>query len=142
MPEEMDPSGSEPLAPGQPPPAIDGALRSAISQAVVRIHAEHYGKGATQAKTYAWENVIVTVLADVLTTAERTLVDVAREDTVRDVRSVFQHTMADTFRAAVEQLTGRRVRSFMSQIDPPTGYGVEVFILEPMRGSGDDQVAR
>ena len=104
----------------------------------MRIHAEHYGKGATQAKTYAWENVIVTVLADVLTTAERTLVDVAREDTVRDVRSVFQHTMADTFRAAVEQLTGRRVRSFMSQIDPPTGYGVEVFILEPS-ADRDDQ---
>ena len=111
---------------------IDGAVRSAISQAIVRIHAEHYGKGATQAKTYAWDNVVVTVLADVLTTAERTLVGVAREDTVRDVRTVFQHTMADTFRAAVEDATGRRVRSFMSQVDPASGYGVEVFILEPL----------
>src|SRR3954470_1952092 len=109
---DMEPPGTEPLALGQPPPAIDGAVRSAISQAVVRIHAEHYGKGATQAKTYAWDNVIVTVLADVLTTAERTLVDVAREDAVRDVRQVFQHTMEDTFRGAVEQITGRRVRSF------------------------------
>jgi uncharacterized protein YbcI len=132
----MEPSGTEPLALGQPPPAIDGAVRSAISQAVVRIHAEHYGKGATQAKTYAWDNVIVTVLADVLTTAERTLVDVARGDTVRDVRTVFQHTMADTFRAAVEEATGRSVRSFMSQVDPASGYGVEVFILDPVT-SGD-----
>ena len=133
----MEPSGTKPLAPGPPPPVIDGAVRSAISQAVVRIHAEHYGKGATQAKTYAWDNVIVTVLADVLTTVERTLVDVARADAVRDVRTVFQHTMADTFRAAVEEVTGRRVRSFMSQVDPASGYGVEVFILEPERLPGN-----
>jgi uncharacterized protein YbcI len=117
----MEPSGTEPLAPGQPPPVIDGALRSAISQAVVRIHAEHYGKGATQAKTYAWDNVIVTVLADVLTTVERTLVDVARADAVRDVRTVFQHTMAGTFRGAVEEVTGRRVRSLMSKVEPASG---------------------
>ena len=68
------------------PPAIDGAVRSAISQAIVRIHAEHYGKGATQAKTYVWDNLVVTVLRDVLTVAERTLIDVDSPDTVRDVR--------------------------------------------------------
>ena len=133
----MEPSGTKPLAPGPPPPVIDGAVRSAISQAVVRIHAEHYGKGATQAKTYTGDTVIVTVLADVLTPAERTLVHVARGDAVRDVRTVFQHTMADTFRAAVEEVTGRRVRSFMSQVDPASGYGVEVFILEPERLPGN-----
>jgi uncharacterized protein YbcI len=127
----MERPAIEPVAAGQPPTAIDGAVRSAVSQAVVRIHAERYGKGATQAKTYAWDNVVITVLADVLTTAERTLVDVARDDTVRDVRMVFQETMADTFRSAVEEITGRRVRAFMSQIDPASGYGVEVFILEP-----------
>jgi uncharacterized protein YbcI len=117
------------------PPAIDGALRSAISQAIVRIHAEHYGKGATQAKTYAWDNLLVTVLRDVLTVAERTLVDVGRPDAVRDVRATFQHTMEQTFRSAVERLSGRRVHSFMSQVDPVTGLGVEVFVLEPLDGS-------
>ncbi|HWT25540.1 MAG TPA: Na-translocating system protein MpsC family protein [Solirubrobacteraceae bacterium] len=117
--------------------SIDGAVRSAISQAIVRIHAERYGKGATQAKTYAWDNVVVTVLADVLTTAERTLVEVSRPDTVRHVRAAFQETNEATFRTAVEAITGRRVRSFMSQVDPATGYGVEVFILEPQTTPGD-----
>jgi uncharacterized protein YbcI len=117
-------------------PAMDGVLRSAVSQAIVRIHAEHYGKGATQAKTYAWDNLLVTVLRDVLTVAERTLVDVGRADTVRDVRTTFQCTMQETFCAAVERLTGRRVHSFMSQVDPQTGLGVEVFVLEPLDGAG------
>ena len=115
---------------------IDGALRSAISQAIVRIHAEHYGKGATQAKTYAWDDLIVTVLRDVLTTAERTLVEVDKVETVRSVRTTFQFTMEETFRAAIERLTSRRVLSFMSQVDPHTGLGVEVFVLEPLDGDG------
>src|SRR5829696_2030586 len=73
-----------------PRPQMDGAMRSAISQAIVRIHADHYGKGATQAKTYAWDDLIVTVLRDVLTTAEHTLVEVDKAETVRSVRTTFQ----------------------------------------------------
>ena len=124
-----------------PAPAIDGAMRSAISQAIVRIHAEHYGKGATQAKTYVWDNLVVTVLRDVLTVAERTLVDVERPDTVRDVRTTFQLRLEATFRAAVERLTGRTVLSFMSQVDPARGLGVEVFVLQPPEGGDDGPAA-
>jgi uncharacterized protein YbcI len=113
---------------------MNGALRSAISQAIVKIHADHYGKGATQAKTYVWDNLVVTVLRDVLTVAERTLVDVGRTDTVHDVRNTFQCTMEATFREAIEHLTGRRVESFMSQVDANNGLGVEVFVLEPLEG--------
>jgi uncharacterized protein YbcI len=123
------------------PPPMDGTLRSAVSQAIVRIHAEHYGKGATQAKTYVWDNLLVTVLRDVLTTAERTLVEVDRADTVREVRTTFQFTMEQTFRSAVERLTGRRVHSFMSQVDPANGLGVEVFVLEPVDGGPPDEGA-
>lgn len=138
-------SGSPRGLDGKPPaltsvPApIDGALRSAISQAIVQIHAEHYGKGATQAKTYAWDNLVVTVLRDVLTVAERTLVDVDRADTVREMRMTFQFSLENKFRAAVERLTGRRVHSFMSQVDPAGGLGVEVFVLEPVDDGADDE---
>jgi uncharacterized protein YbcI len=123
------------------PPPMDGALRSAISQAIVRIHAEHYGKGATQAKTYVWDNVVVTVLRDVLTTAERTLVEVDRADAVRHVRTTFQVEMEQTFRSTIERLTGRRVQSFMSQVDPSNGLGVEVFLLEPVDGGAPAEEA-
>jgi uncharacterized protein YbcI len=111
---------------------MDGTLRSAISQAIVRIHADHYGKGATKAKTYTWDNLVVTVLRDVLTTAERTLVDLGRAETVLEVRTAFQVTMEPTFRSTIERLTGRRVESFMSQVDPANGLGIEVFVLEPV----------
>jgi uncharacterized protein YbcI len=97
----------------------------------VRIHAEHYGKGATQAKTYVWDDVVVCVLRDVLTVAERTLVEADRADTVREVRATFRTALEGTLRAAVEEQAGRRVLSYMSQVDPCEGTGVEVFLLEP-----------
>jgi uncharacterized protein YbcI len=115
-------------------PRLDGALRSAISQAIVSIHAERYGKGATQAKTYVWDNLVVCVLRDVLTTAERTLVEAGRTDAVRDVRSTFQASMEQTFRSEIERLTGRGVQSFMSQVDPVGELAVQVFLLEPAGG--------
>jgi uncharacterized protein YbcI len=140
------PVGTAPERAPEPAPAgmrmtIDGALRAAISRAVVRIHAEHYGKGATQAKTYAFENLIVTVLRDVFTTAETTLIGLDRADTVRDVRTTFQNSMSQTFVAAVEQLTGRQVESFMSQVDPASGMGIEVFVLVPEASSPPEATA-
>ena len=131
FPSDTAAAGSTPTR-SAPRPQMDGAMRSAISQAIVRIHAEHYGKGATQAKTYAWDDLVVTILRDVLTTAERTLIEVDKAETVRSVRTTFQFTMEATFRAAIERLTGRRVLSFMSQVDPQNGLGVEVFVLEPL----------
>jgi uncharacterized protein YbcI len=47
------------------------------------------------------------------------------------VRTTFQTMMSESFVAAIEELTGRRVESFMSQIDPASGMGVEVFVLVP-----------
>jgi uncharacterized protein YbcI len=127
-------SDAEPRPLARVPAPIDGAMRSAISQAVVRIHAEHFGKGATQAKTYVWDNLVVTVLRDVLTVAERTLIEADRAEAVRELRSTFQSSLEHTFRTAIERLTGRRVRSCMSQVDPYRGLGVEVFVLEPLDG--------
>jgi uncharacterized protein YbcI len=46
--------------------------------------------------------------------------------------------MEQTFCSAVERLTGRRVLSFMSQVDPANGLGVEVFVLEPLDGAGQE----
>jgi uncharacterized protein YbcI len=65
-------------------------------------------------------------------------VSVDRADAVRQVRSAFQLSLEATFRSTIERLTGRRVESFMSQVDPDHGMGVEVFVLEPLDGTGYD----
>jgi uncharacterized protein YbcI len=111
-------------------------VAAAISNAMVGIHSRHYGKGPTKAKTYVLEDVVLTVMQDVFTTVERTLIDNGKGELVRDVRTAFQYTLRDEFTGAVEQITGRETRAFISQIDCDSDTAVEVFLLAD--GNGDD----
>jgi uncharacterized protein YbcI len=119
--------------PGQPPgeqPAA-GALQAAISNAAVRIHRDFLGRGPDRARTTIAENVVLVLLQDTLTRAERTLVAAGKEEGVRRLRQMLQHTIRDELSAAVEQITGRTVIAFMSanHIDPD--LACEVIILAP-----------
>ena len=114
--------------------ASRGQLAAAISNAIVGIHSKHYGKGPTKAKTYLIDDTVICVMQDVFTTVERTLIDNGKGDLVREVRTTFQYALRNDFRGAVEEITGRRCRSFMSQIDCDEDLAIEFFLL-------DDQVS-
>lgn len=107
-----------------------GQLAAAISNAIVGIHSRHYGKGPTKAKTYLIDETVVCVMQDVFTTVERTLIDNDKGDLVREVRTTFQYALRDEFRDAVRNITGKRVRAFMSQIDCDEDIAVELFLLD------------
>lgn len=104
---------------------------AAVSNAVVSIFSECYGRGPTKAKSYAFDNYVVTVLEDILTTVEETLVSNGHQDLVRTVRLTFQEVVADRFTDAVSEVMGRKVINYHSQItfDPVVGF--EFFVLEP-----------
>lgn len=102
-----------------------------VTNGIVRLFSEYYGRGPTRAKTYVLEDrYLVTVLGDTMTTVERTLVDTGHADLVRQVRLTFQEAMADSFKAVVEQATGRRVTSYHSQLLTEPDVGFEFFLLE------------
>jgi uncharacterized protein YbcI len=50
---------------------------------------------------------------------------------MRDTRMFFQHATVDKFVEAVERITGRKVRAFVSGIDVEQDISSEVFYLEP-----------
>lgn len=104
---------------------------AAVSNSVVAIFSECYGRGPTKAKSYAFDNFVVTVLEDLLTTVERTLVNNGEQDLVRRVRLAFQTIEAERFKDAVAEVMGRPVVAYHSQVvfDPPIGF--EIFVLEP-----------
>src|SRR4051794_6875276 len=110
--------------------ASRGQLAAAISNAIVGIHSKHYGKGPTKAKTYLIDDTVVCVMQDVFTTVERTLIDASRGDLVREVRTTFQYELRDEFVTAISEITGRRTRAFMSQIDCNADMAIEFFLLE------------
>jgi uncharacterized protein YbcI len=102
-----------------------------ITNGIVRLFSEYYGRGPTRAKTYMLENrYVVTVLRDTMTTVERTLAEKGERDLVRRVRLTFQEAMAASFKGVVEEVLGRRVEAYHSQILIEPDVGFEFFILE------------
>jgi uncharacterized protein YbcI len=78
--------------------------------------------------------MIVCALEDTLTPIERTLVSIGEHQRLRDIRALFQHTAEDTFRSAVEDITGRKVVAFSSGFDTNADVATEVFLFERAAG--------
>ena len=106
-----------------------GEMRAAISNEIVRLQAEYYGKGPTRAKTYIVEDLVVVVLEESFTRAEKTLAERGEKDAIEHIRRRFQQQMADPVTSAVEQATGRKVRVFLSETNVEQDVSVETFLL-------------
>ena len=116
---------------------VTGEIRATIGSEIVRLQSEYYGKGPTKARVHAEGDVVVVVLEETFTRAERTLIERGEADGIQDIRRRFQRVMADQFKAIVEQATGREVRSFFSDTDLSQDISVEVFILAGERTDMD-----
>ena len=110
-----------------------GEIRALISTEIVRLQAEYYGKGPTKAKTYITEDLVVVVLEESFTRAEKTLAGRGERDAIQHIRRRFQQQMADSFTSVVEQATGRKVRAFLSDTDIEADVSVETFLLADER---------
>ena len=110
-----------------------GEMRATISNEIVRLQAEYYGKGPTRAKTYIVEDLVVVVLEESFTRAEKTLAERGERDAIEHIRRRFQQQMADDFRSVVEQATGRKVRVFLSETNIDQDVSVETFLLAEER---------
>jgi len=112
-------------------PARLGDYLAEITNGIVRLFSEYYGRGPTRAKTYMLEDrYVVTVLRDTMTTVERTLAENGEADLVRRVRLTFQEAMADSFKGVVEKALDRRVAAYHSQILIEPDVGIEFFLLD------------
>jgi uncharacterized protein YbcI len=117
----------------EPDPRALGEIRSAISTEIVRLQAEYYGKGPTKAKTYITEDLVVVVLEESFTRAEKTLVERGEREAIQTIRRRFQQHMRESFTNVVEQATGRKVRVFLSETDIEQDVSVELFLLAEQR---------
>jgi uncharacterized protein YbcI len=101
-----------------------------ITNGIVGLFTEYYGRGPTRAKTFLLDDTyVVTVLRDTMTTVERTLVENGHEDQIRNVRLTFQEAMADSFKSVVERALSRPVASYHSQLLADADIGFELFVL-------------
>jgi uncharacterized protein YbcI len=109
------------------------SVLAAISDEMVRLYKDQFGRGPTRVRTY-WcgDDIITTILEETLTPAERNLAALGAHQRLRDTRMFFQYATLREFCEAVERLTGRRVKAFISGIDTAVdGLSLETFILHP-----------
>ena len=113
-----------------------------LSNAMVRLYKELFGRGPTKARTvYAGRDALLCTLENSLTPAETALVQMGEHQRLRDTRMFFQHASEDQLIGVVEEITGRKVRAFVSGIDAAKDVSAELFYLEPNGSSPADPEA-
>jgi len=108
---------------------IDGETLASISSELVRLKAQHYGRGPEEAKAYLNDNFLFVVMRGGMTRVEETLIGAGKKELVREVRLNFQEEMRVAFQAVVESRTRRKVLAYESQILFDPQFGVEIFLL-------------
>ena len=106
-----------------------GDVRTAISDGLVALLKEYYGRGPDRTKTYVNGDLVVCLLRGGFTRVEQTLLDGGHGDDVIHQRMVFQDVMRPRFEKVVEDATGRKVIGFMSGNQQDPDMLCEVFVL-------------
>jgi uncharacterized protein YbcI len=118
-------------------PLNHGGVLTAVSDGLVALLKEFYGRGPTQAKSYYEDDLVVCVLRGGFTRVERTLLDGGRGAAVIEQRMEFQELMRDRFIDVIEQATSRRVIGFMSGNQQSPDMMCELFMLAATDLIGD-----
>jgi uncharacterized protein YbcI len=115
----------------KPKPQNHGDVLTAISDGLVGLLKEFYGRGPTRAKSYYEDDLVVCLLRGGFTRVEQTLLEGGRGLAVIEQRMEFQDLMRGRFESVIETATGRRVIGFMSGNQQDPDIMCEVFILAP-----------
>ena len=106
------------------------SLLAKLSNEMVRAQKEYFGKGPTQAKSYMLDDLLIIVMRGGTTTAEKTMLDFGKTDQVRQFRQDFQNEMTGHLTGMVEELTGRKVAAYQSQVMFDPDVVVEMFVFD------------
>jgi uncharacterized protein YbcI len=112
-------------------PSARGDVLTAISDGMVALLKEFYGRGPTRAKSYYEDDLVVCVLRGGFSRVEETLLEGGRGSAVIQQRMEFQDVMRGRFSDVIEGATGRPVIGFMSGNQQHPDLMCEVFILGP-----------
>jgi uncharacterized protein YbcI len=104
-------------------------VRTAISDGLVALLKEYYGRGPERTRTYVSDDLVVCLLRGGFTRVEQTLLEGGHGDDVIRQRMAFQQVMRSRFEEVVEQATGRKVIGFMSGNQQDPDMICEVFVL-------------
>jgi uncharacterized protein YbcI len=107
------------------------SLPARVSNTIVAAMKDLYGRGPTHAKTYLCDEYVFCVLSGGLTRDEETMIRGGQQDAVREYRLRFQAVIAPELIRRVEDVLGRRVSTYHSQVLFDPDRLIEIFVLDP-----------
>jgi uncharacterized protein YbcI len=119
-----------------------GDLLSRISNEMVQAQKSFFGKAPTAAKTYILDDLLFVVMRGGFTTAEMTMLEFGQADLVRKFRQIFENEMGDALIGVVEELTGRKVLTYQSQVLFDPDIALEIFVFDDTDAKGAEATAR
>lgn len=111
-----------------------GEICRDISNGIVRLYKEYYGRGPDRARTTYDRDVVLVLMRGGFTAAEHTLLDAGEGNAVHDQRRAFNRSMRDRFSEVVAVATGRRVVGFMSAAEQSPDLLCQIYLLETDEG--------
>jgi uncharacterized protein YbcI len=109
-------------------------VETEISEAIDRFEKEYMGRGPIETKTYLIDDLVLVRLKGVLTPAEQQLAKTGGEgrgrDLIKQTRVELLERGRSLLEAAVESITGAKVRSLHTDISTATGERIILFTLE------------
>jgi uncharacterized protein YbcI len=133
-PDELHPEDAAAMR-EHPTPA--GPLRQDISNAIVTLFKQRFGRGPTSCRTYLESDLVVLVMSGGFTAGEQTMFEAGKWHDVRSARMAWQDSMQARFVETIERLTQRTVKAFMSANHQGPDITVELFVLNGDRAEGD-----
>ena len=113
-----------------------GGMLARLSNEMVRAQERYFGQGPTAAKAYIVDDLLFIVMRGGMTAAEKTMLDFGQADLVRQFRQVFENEMTGRLTDMVEEITGRKVCTYQSQVMFDPDIVVEMFVFDA-KGSAD-----
>jgi uncharacterized protein YbcI len=107
-----------------------------LADEMVRAQKEFFGKGPEQARAYLLDDLCFIVLRGGLTTAELTMLKFGHPDLVRQFRQIFENEMTGRLIDMVEEVTGRSVATYQSQVMFDPHVIVEMFVFDEVAERG------
>jgi uncharacterized protein YbcI len=100
-----------------------------LSNAMVALHREYFGRGPGAAKSFLNDAMVVCMLSDIYTPVERTLIRAGQAEHVRRTRNLHQDALEGEYKQRVEAIVGRPVQAFLSVVHVDPDVAIEVFLL-------------
>ena len=121
--------------PGEPGEQRQALLRE-ISTKMAAIQKNAFGKGPEGAKSYLFDDLLLIVMREGLTVAEKTMLGFGRHDLVRAFRQQFENEMTARIVGMVEDMTERKVLTYQSQVMFDPDVIVELFVFDRATDGG------